>query len=176
MKKAFYAPMLALMGVFGLLSNILSTVAYRSFAYFELFYFLCLALGIFLLLSRRQEHFIGGILLVTLGYFVNCFFWSVRMASGFAQILNFLLTALILLSGIFLLHAYLGNARAKRIAPILSLLLSLLILFVAIYNLATGLSSANTPFLNVCVVFQNLSLLSTALLGGIQFHFVKETH
>ncbi len=169
-----YVIMFAVVGVMAIASAIISTVAYDSFAYFEVFYFVCIAASIVMLLTwgRAKYHFAASIAIITLGFLVNSLIWSLY-TDGTAEVLNLILTVLILGSAAAFVHAYLNANNLKRISLICSALTAIMIVVVAIYNLATKVSGDNDALWNACFIIQNLSLMSTILIPFSQYLFLK---
>ncbi len=165
-KSLTYGIMFMIMTAFGIASSTVSTLAYGSFAFFEVFYFACLTFGVVLIFTstKIKGHMFAGILLVNLGFFVNSFLWTVEMKSGFAQILNIIQTALIFVAALTFIHAQFGQKKAKTLSMSCSLLLAIVISAVAVYGFITGPANASGDLMKGCIVVQNLSLLSTLIL------------
>ncbi len=164
------------MAVISVASTVVVSVAYGGFASFELFYYICIALALTVLfvLPKFDWHIPAGILLFTLGFLVNSFFWSYQMPDLTAQILNFVLTADIFIAGASFIHAILGARNGKKVATFCALMLSLMIFVVAVYNLVTKINATLKPIQIAAVVVQNIALLATMLLPACIIKYLNE--
>ncbi len=155
--------------------SVISAVTFGAFAYFELFYLLCLAAGGVLLLTaeKAEHHLLAGFTLVSVGLFVNMLLWGIDVKSGLSGWLNLVAASLTLLCAILLLHGSANLSKAKTALTVASSLHILLIVVLAIYNLADGLAGTNSTLLNACYIVQNASLLSTVVLPLFQIRQIK---
>ncbi len=160
--------------VMGVLSGIISAVAFGSFAFFELFYFICIALGIVALISSKtKNHIAMSILLVSFGLSVNMLIWAIEIQIGISQVLNVVLSALCFISALFFIHTYYNIKKVKAISIICSAIWAIVIIALAVYNLCVSIIAANGALLNTCYIIQNLSLISTIMIPIYEILCIK---
>ncbi len=161
--------------VMGVLSGVISAVAFGSFAFFELFYFICIALGIVALVSSKMKNHIPmSILLVSFGLSVNMLIWAIDIQTGISRLLNIVLSALCFISALLFVHAYGNVKKVKVVSTICSAIWVIVIIALAIYNLCVSITAANGVFLNTCYIIQNLSLISTIMIPIYELFCIKE--
>ncbi len=165
-KPLTYMVLIGVVETMALASTIISSIVYDSFAYFEVFYLLCLALSMCVLFMAKKikGHIVASIILFNLGFFVNCFIWSIMLVEGTGFALNMVLTVLIFISGLVFTHAYFNAMNARKISFLTSIVLAIMIIVVAVFNVVTKLSDELSTELIVTIIIQNLSLLSTLAL------------
>lgn len=174
--KTTFAIFIAVMLVLGIVSNIISTITFGSFAAYELFYFACLAAAIVLIITEGGVgRFKLGLSIATLGHLVNCLIRSFVLCEGVGRILNLILTGLILVSGLAFIFVRRDRRAIRAISCAASIFLVGATSAVATFNLADGLFVTLNTLKNACLIIQNLSLISTISLATIQLLYATQT-
>src|SRR5574344_1373292 len=153
-----------LMLVLGVTNNVVGSILNSSTSYFEIFYFVCLAIGEALIIwsKRVPFHSLASIVIVGAGFGFNTLLWGIAgLSTGYSYngLLNVLIAVMIFLSIIYFCHSYFKvfNLQKYIIAP--TLILMILILILGIYVLATLDYSLSSNYV-VPTVLSALSLLS----------------